>query len=565
MKIRIRSISPPFVVAPPAGARVRTRLRASVTDAQVLAALGTHLGSLAGGDLAHRCKEGRLDAKGKATSRATRKRSLTAASSSRWAGAITRTSEDAFQLGYRNLIAERRSLRARIARIKRRLAVPCGERQGRLCGYSSKAERYQKQRRLSVLNHRLNAVETRLEDGRVSFCRGGRALARAQHHLDDTGLTEDSWQDHWRAARLFICADGEAEKTWGNETIRFHPDEGWVEVKLPGSLAHFANLPHGRYRLTCPVAFSYRADEVAAQAASGAMRYDVIFDEDKSRWYLDASWKCAPEEVTTIDALRSHRVLAIDVNAGHLAAMVVDPFGNPVGPPVTVGLDLAGLASPTRDGHLRAGISSLIRLAKAHGAKAVVIEDLDFDQARSEGREHTGSRPSRGRQGKAFRHVVSGIPTAKFRDRLVQMASNAGLSVIAVDPAYTSKWGAGHWLRALKQISSDATGHHAAALVIGRRGLGQRARRREGCASTRPEDRRERATNSAVWPVPTGETVGLSEPVPREPGTRQARGQPQRWQKTRPAERPPSGDQVVQDRSGPPTRRDSVPLSVQER
>lgn len=45
------------------------------------------------------------------------------------------------------------------------------------------------------------------------------------------------WQQRWQASRLFICADGEADKWWGNETIRFHPDKGWVEIKLPGPLA----------------------------------------------------------------------------------------------------------------------------------------------------------------------------------------------------------------------------------------------------------------------------------------------------------------------------------------
>ena len=38
----------------------------------------------------------------------------------------------------------------------------------------------------------------------------------------------------------------------GNETIRWHPDEGWLEIKLPAPLAHLANRPHGRYRLSCP-------------------------------------------------------------------------------------------------------------------------------------------------------------------------------------------------------------------------------------------------------------------------------------------------------------------------
>ena len=92
----LRPLAAPLVVAPPGGARVRTRLRVDPSDEQVLRALGEHLGSLAGGDLAERCREGRLDGRGQAASRRERKRALTAASSSRWAGAITRTSEDAF-------------------------------------------------------------------------------------------------------------------------------------------------------------------------------------------------------------------------------------------------------------------------------------------------------------------------------------------------------------------------------------------------------------------------------------------------------------------------------------
>ena len=96
MSRRLREITAAFVVAPPSGARVRTRLKVAGADAAVLRAVGTHLGSLAAKDLAERCRKGRLSAKEKADSRREQKRALTAASSSRWAGAITRTSEDAF-------------------------------------------------------------------------------------------------------------------------------------------------------------------------------------------------------------------------------------------------------------------------------------------------------------------------------------------------------------------------------------------------------------------------------------------------------------------------------------
>src|SRR5215204_6142808 len=47
----LHAIAAPFVVAPPSGVRVRTRLMASPEDAAVLGALGCHLASLAGTDL----------------------------------------------------------------------------------------------------------------------------------------------------------------------------------------------------------------------------------------------------------------------------------------------------------------------------------------------------------------------------------------------------------------------------------------------------------------------------------------------------------------------------------
>jgi hypothetical protein len=230
---RLREIAAPFVAGAPAGARVRTRLRVSPEGAAVLRAVGSHLGSLAGRDLAARCAQGRLDASGRAISRRERKRALTAGSSSRRAGAITRASEDQWQLAERNLVAEQASLRARARRIEARAAVCAGGKDGRVCGYPAPAERHAKTVRLKALNGRLSKVERRLEAGRVSVTRGGRALLRKRNNLAAAGLTEGQWRHEWESARLFLTADGEAGKRWGNETIRVNPDEGWLELKLP--------------------------------------------------------------------------------------------------------------------------------------------------------------------------------------------------------------------------------------------------------------------------------------------------------------------------------------------
>jgi len=543
----------PFVAAAPEGARVRARLRLSTVDEAVLRAVGAHLGSLAGRDLAARCAEGRLDPPGQARSRAVRKRALTSESSSRWAGAITRTSEDQVRLAGQNLCTERTSLQARIRRIEARLAVPADGKVGRNRGYATPAERHAKAVRLQSLKARLAVVERQLETGAVSVVRGGKALLRKRGSLVRAGLTEAQWREQWESARLFLTADGEAAKAWGNETIRWHPDAGWLEIKLPAPLAYLANRPHGRYRLSAPVGFSYRGDEVAAQAVGGAVRYDISHDPGRGRWYIDASWKAAPAPAPSLDDLRASPVMAADVNHGHLAAAVIAPDGNVLGAPATVGLDLAGLPSATRDGHLRAAISTLVATAKARGARAIVVEDLDFTEARAEGRERAGSRPSRGRRGRDFRRVVSGIPTGKLRGRLVQMAANAGLSVIVIDPAYTSRWGAEHWLRPLREHHPKATGHHAAALVIGRRGLGHRARRRATGNQTAPE---EAARPAQARP----RTKPVTRPPQRKPAAPRDLRQPPGIKTDRP-HRTTAGNQAAQDRSGPPAEQYPLLLS----
>ncbi len=548
----LRPVAAPFVAAARGGVRARARLRPSPQDEAVLRAAGAHLGSLAGRDLAARCAARRLDARGRARSRSARKRALTAESSSRWAGAITRTSEDGYQLAWRNLRAERGSLQARIRRIEARLAVQAGGKAARTRGYATAAERHAKTVRLQALKARLARVERQADSGAVSVVRGGKALLGKRNNLAAGGLTEARWRRQWESSRLFLTADGEKDKAWGNETIRWNPDEGWLEVRLPAPLARLANRPHGRYRLSAPVQFAYRRDEVAAQAATGAIRYDISHDPARGRWYIDASWKVPPVPAASLDELRQHPVVAIDVNHGHLATAVIAPDGNILGVPATIGLDLAGLPASTRDGRLRAAITSLIATARAHGARAIVIEDLDFAEARAEGRERAGSRPSRGRSGRGFRRAISGIPTGRLRDRLVQMAANAGLSVIVVDPAYTSRWAAQHWLAPLREHHPKTTGHHAAALVIGRRGLGHRARRRATGNQTAPE---EAARPAQARP----RTTPAAGNAPRKPATPRGHRQPP-GTKTRRPHRTTAGNQAAHDRSGPPPKQDHVLL-----
>ncbi|MCX5375129.1 hypothetical protein [Streptomyces sp. NBC_00091] len=485
----------------------------SSVDAKVLTLLGEHLGHHARIDLAERVRLGRVAVT--ENRRAERKRALTKVSSSRWAGAITRASEDQYQLGLRCLFDERASLRRAITKIRQRLAVPCGQRGGGVRGYPSQAERVQKRHRLEVLTARLAGVEARIEAGHPAIVVGGRRLAKSRHNLADAQLTEAEWRERWDTARLFLTADGESGAPHGNYTIGVHPADGTVTIVLPEPLRHLANTPRGRYRLAGTVAFTHRREEwLDRVTANRAVRYDITHDPERGRWYLNASWATEKAALPTPVELvaTGARLLAVDLNADHLAACVVDAHGNPVGEPVTVPTDLTGPAS-RRDGRLRAAITELISLAQANDCAGLAIENLGFDDARATGRETMG----RGKRGKTFRRTVAGLPTARFRERLRGMALHAGLVVIAVDPAYTSRWGGQHWKQPLQQQSKTTlvTGHHAASVAIGRRALGHGIRRRPGVTA---HDQRIVVRRATGQTVPQPRARGTASP-PRTTGT----------------------------------------------
>ncbi|WP_308310895.1 hypothetical protein [Streptomyces sp. GbtcB6] len=528
-KRELRVLAAPFTVAAPSGARIRDRLKGlTAADVKVLRLVGEHLGRHQRADLAVRVRTGNVPVQ--QTGRAGRKKQLTAVSSSRWAGAMTRASEDQYQLSMRCLIDERAGLRRRIRTIGQRLGVTCGQRHGGVRGYADRAERWQKQRHLSKLQARLAVVEKQIDQERPSITAGGSRLARARHHLADAGLTEVDWRKRWDAARLFLTADGESGAPHGNYTITVDAEDGSVTLVLPEPLRYLANAPRGRYRLACTVTFHHRRPEwLDRVSANRAVRYDIVHNPARDRWYLDASWSTSTSVVPTLEDIRASgtRMLAVDLNADHLAAIVLDPHGNPVGEPHTIPLELTG-PTTTRDGRLRAAITRLIAIAREHSCAAIVVENLGFADARWTGRETMG----RGRRGKTFRRTVAQIPTARFRERLRGMAYHQGLNVIAVDPAYTSIWGEKYWKGPLQQqTKTTVTRHHGASVAIGRRGLGHRIRRRPGV--TAPDQR-------IGWRRATGQAVSL--PRPRgTTGPLRTSGTPRRGGKTRPRR----GDQLV--------------------
>ncbi|WP_406196549.1 transposase [Streptomyces europaeiscabiei] len=540
----LRSVAPSFVASGPGGVAVRTRLKhVTPGDEQVLRLVGAYLGSLVSKDLKTRCRDGPSHS-GEAW--AVRKRELTPLSSSRWAGSISKASHDQWALARRCQLAHIQHLEAGIRTIENRLSLPVGQKGTRKApgGYRSRREWHAKSRRLRVLQDRLAAARADREAGLVHVVRGGKRLAHARHHLEAARLTQSQWRRGWEAERWFCQADGESGKRHGNETIRISPD-GEVSIKLPAPLAHLANAPHGRYVLAGRVVFAHRGGEWTDRvAANRAIAYRIHLDTGRDRCYLTASWQLPVAQTIPIEAALAHGVIGVDMNAGHLASWRLDAHGNPTGSPRRFFYDLTGSAEH-RDAQVRHALTRLLHWAQTCGVKAIAVEDLDF------GAEKT--REKQGRK-KRFRQLISGMPTGRLRGRLSSMADQTGVAVIAVDPAYTSRWGAQHWQKPLTSTTRKTTRHEAAAVAIGRRAQQHPIRRR---TAPPPHDRSDRVGHRTVQARP--DVPGREGPRPRVPGPRTRSVPPGRGAN--------AGNQNAQHRPGRSAehgfwQQDSLPLSL---
>jgi hypothetical protein len=500
-------------VAAPSGVATTTRLRTTAGEDRVLDAVATHLGRLRRGDLATVSRpvpvDAGLDADGRRAVRRgrlnARKKQLTGQSSARWANAIIAGNDDQYRTAraaqHRHIIG----LRAAIATIAARLAAPTADtltvserkalrRSKAVKGYATQAERFQKQRRMQHLRTELARVEDDRAAGIVHVVEGGKRLARARHHLDAAALSVDQWRQTWDATRWRITANGSPDEPFGNLTITVTPD-GQVSIRLPKPLEHLANAPRGRYMLSAVAVFSYGEHQWTERITGGnSISYTITRRPGRGGVYLTGSWAVpalpywAGRDDTGAgqDVYARGPVVGVDLNDGHLAVRRLDAHGNPVGGAHHIDIDLTG-SSSRRDAQVRHAITELITYTQRFKIPTIAVEELNFADARTTGRETMG----RGVRGKRFRATVSGIPTAVFRNRLAGMCHRAGIGLLAVNPAYSSIWGAQHW----QHPYTNVTRHQAAATVIGRRAQGFSARRRKGVTPIRPEDRTVRATN----------------------------------------------------------------------
>ena len=317
--------------------------------------------------------------------------------------------------GWRERLHEERArLRARLGALERKR--------------DADGKRASKRRRNAVATRkaetRLAQVEKELA-GRPRHCFGGR------YRLRKGELSE--WRESRAGNALFA---GETGKAFGNEVARWNA--GRLELKLPGGLGAVV-LEEVRFaekverdlqrcvEVRTPVSWRVKL------LSKGKVQLCVTVEESEPA--------LAPEQ--------GGGVLAVDLNADHLAVARVSGDGR------LLGVWRRNLEAD-RDSVQQAA-RWVVGLAAELGV-SVVAEDLEFRKKKAWLREY----------GKRFAGILSGFRTRQVMAALERQCCRRGVELIVVDPAWTTRIP-----RAGRYPDRYRIGlHQAAALVIGRRGLG---------------------------------------------------------------------------------------------
>ena len=98
--------------------------------------------------------------------------------------------------------------------------------------------------------------------------------------------------------------------------------------------------------------------------------YEITYNPERKRWYLDASWQIPAVELPSLYQLRLLNTLAVDLNADHIAGWVVTPDGNPLGDAITIAYTTDG-SSGHNNASLRHAIKQLLDIAVDYNCGSV--------------------------------------------------------------------------------------------------------------------------------------------------------------------------------------------------
>ena len=371
-----------------------------------------------------------------------------------------------FGISARQFNAMSAELKGKIRSIKERRAGLIKEAEQRIARakkvlkkITNPAKRHNKKRRIETLQRRLEHMKADHADGKVRLCFGSRKLFNAQFHLEDNGYADHGewladWQDK-RNSQFFVL--GSKDETAGCQScVATVAENGSItlRLRLPNALSAcgkhltFNNIrfEHGHEAIVAAVGRNLSNNKDDWQAIS----YRFLRDDKGWRVFVTL----AVPEVKKISDSRLG-VIAVDINADHLALTETDRFGNPV-EHFTVRCVTYGHTSEQRSAIIGDAVKQVMAFV-VDRKKPIVIEELDFQKKKS----------ALENQSAKYARMLSALAYTQIQTTIRARAFDAGIEVHEVNPAYTSVIGQYKF-----KDRYGLSAHNAAALVIGRRSLG---------------------------------------------------------------------------------------------
>ena len=369
---------------------------------------------------------------------------------------------------------------------------------------------HEKKRKLGRKADQIRALERRIENIDPGICFGSRELFLQQFKRDEKhkkirknlALTaeqrtaqdkadkeaqrrrHEAWLKEWRAARssqflLVGSADEEAGclscqaslEPDGSITLRLRPFNSMLQPREAGVAAALHDDLDGKtrrrrtvtaraadYIIIPNIRFSHGeryilAAVLANQSPNKADRTPLTWRflrGDDNVWRIHLSLDVP--DTATFDTKGG--ALGVDFNADHIAATLIDKHGN-MAAVRRFPLSSYGLGSARAKDAICCAARDVVAFARQSGVP-IVGEKLDFAQKK---RSMSGASAKRARQ-------LSSLHYAAWGQALQSRCLRDGVALRLVNPAFTSLIG-----RVKFATSHGLSIHHAAAMVIARRGM----------------------------------------------------------------------------------------------
>ena len=323
---------------------------------------------------------------------------------------------------------------------------------------------HQKKRRLFQLEQKLKQKKQDLEENKLRICFGTKKLFKKQFHLEENGFSSHAkWKALWKEKRndsFFIV--GSKDETAGNQTCKFikNKDDFSIYLRLPNDFSE-------KTLIIERVTFGYGQEEIKRALLENELRHakrlanepyshlgkaiNYLFKKDKKGWRVFVT---VEKEKPPIISSKKNGMIGVDINVNHLAVVETDRFGNIIGKK-TIPCSVYGKSKNQSLAIIGDAVQKISKPA-IQKQKPIAFEKLDFSKKKQALREENNK----------YGRMLSSFAYGKISSFIEMSAFKAGIGIFKENPAYTSIIGK---IKFAKQYGLST--HHAAALVLARRGL----------------------------------------------------------------------------------------------